>query len=131
MLMFYDYDNPAFGISDIAKYKTNYGGDARFVVGYAVEKDDAIVGLSTVAPNGKIDEFAKNAKIVHVDIDAASISRNIQVDIPIVADAREAMEAMLALGYKAAELKKIKKFFEGTTDTAENYIKSALKMLVK
>ena len=43
----------------------------------------------------------------------------------------EAMEAMLALGYKVAELKKIKKFFEGTTDTAENYIKSALKMLVK
>ena len=43
----------------------------------------------------------------------------------------EAMEAMLALGYKAAELKKIKKFFESTTDTAENYIKSALKMLVK
>ena len=46
-------------------------------------------------------------------------------------DLEEAMEAMLALGYKAAELKKIKKFFEGTTDTAENYIKSALKMLVK
>lgn len=43
----------------------------------------------------------------------------------------EAMEAMLALGYKAAELKKIKKFFEGTHDTAENYIKSALKMLMK
>lgn len=43
----------------------------------------------------------------------------------------EAMEAMLALGYKASELKKIKKFFEGTTDTAENYIKSSLKMLVK
>lgn len=47
-----------FGISDIAKYKINYGSDARFVAGYAVEKDDAIVGLSTVAPNGKIDEFA-------------------------------------------------------------------------
>ena len=43
----------------------------------------------------------------------------------------EAMEAMLALGYKETELKKIKKFFEGTSDTAENYIKSALKMLVK
>ena len=43
----------------------------------------------------------------------------------------EAMEAMLALGYKSTELKKIKKFFEGTSDTAENYIKSALKMLVK
>lgn len=43
----------------------------------------------------------------------------------------EAMEALQALGYKAAELKKIRKFFDGTTDTAENYMKSALKMLVK
>ena len=43
----------------------------------------------------------------------------------------EAMEALLALGYKATELKKIRKFFEGTTDRAENYIKAALKMLVK
>ena len=41
------------------------------------------------------------------------------------------MEAMLALGYKATELKKSRNSFEGTTDTAENYIKSALKMLVK
>ncbi|MVX58696.1 Holliday junction branch migration protein RuvA [Streptococcus danieliae] len=43
----------------------------------------------------------------------------------------EAMEALQALGYKAAELKKIRKFFDGTADTAENYMKSALKMLVK
>ncbi len=43
----------------------------------------------------------------------------------------EAMEAMEALGYKAKELKKIKTFFEGTNDTAENYIKQALKMLMK
>lgn len=43
----------------------------------------------------------------------------------------EAMEALLALGYKATELRKIKAFFDGTTDTAENYIKGALKMLMK
>lgn len=43
----------------------------------------------------------------------------------------EAMEALLALGYKTSELKKIKKFFDGTNDTAENYIKSSLKMLMK
>src|SRR3712207_5222009 len=36
----------------------------------------------------------------------------------------EAMEALLALGYKAAELKKIKAFFDGTTETTEQYIKS-------
>ena len=41
------------------------------------------------------------------------------------------MEALLALGYKASELKKIRAFFEGTSDSAENYIKSSLKMLMK
>ncbi|ACG63204.1 Holliday junction DNA helicase RuvA [Streptococcus equi subsp. zooepidemicus Sz35] len=43
----------------------------------------------------------------------------------------EAIEALLALGYKATELKKIRAFFEGTSETAEQYIKSALKMLMK
>lgn len=43
----------------------------------------------------------------------------------------EAMEALLALGYKAAELKKIKAFFDGTNETTEQYIKSSLKMLMK
>ena len=43
----------------------------------------------------------------------------------------EAIEALLALGYKANEIKKIRTFFEGTTESSENYIKSALKMLMK
>ncbi|HHS2732145.1 TPA: Holliday junction branch migration protein RuvA [Streptococcus agalactiae] len=42
----------------------------------------------------------------------------------------EAMEALLALGYKATELKKVKAFFEGTNETVEQYIKSSLKMLM-
>ncbi|BAQ25272.1 Holliday junction branch migration protein RuvA [Streptococcus troglodytae] len=61
---------------------------------------------------------------VSTDKSKASITNNNQ-------ELEEAVEALLALGYKANELKKIKKFFEGTTDTAENYIKSALKMLMK
>lgn len=43
----------------------------------------------------------------------------------------EAIEALLALGYKVTELKKIRAFFEGTSETAEQYIKSALKLLMK
>ncbi|HGD1317854.1 TPA: Holliday junction branch migration protein RuvA [Streptococcus agalactiae] len=43
----------------------------------------------------------------------------------------EAMEALLVLGYKATELKKVKAFFEGTNETVEQYIKSSLKMLMK
>ncbi|TWT09840.1 MULTISPECIES: Holliday junction branch migration protein RuvA [unclassified Streptococcus] len=43
----------------------------------------------------------------------------------------EAMEALLALGYKANELKKIRAFFDNTNDSTENYIKSSLKLLMK
>ncbi|MFV0438737.1 MAG: biosynthetic-type acetolactate synthase large subunit [Desulfopila sp.] len=43
---------------------------------------------------GKLDEFATNAKIIHIDIDPTSISKNVQVDIPIVADCRHALKAM-------------------------------------
>lgn len=68
------------------------------------------------------DKFVMNEEAGPVQQVAPS-SENIALE--------EAMEAMEALGYRPAELKKIKKFFEGTNDTAENYIKSALKMLMK
>jgi len=41
---------------------------------------------------GKIDEFAPNAKIIHIDIDPTSISKNVVVDIPIVGDAKNALK---------------------------------------
>ncbi len=40
---------------------------------------------------GKLHSFAPNAQIVHIDIDTAAISKNVQVDVPIVADAKEAV----------------------------------------
>lgn len=43
----------------------------------------------------------------------------------------DAMEALLALGYKATDLKKIRAFFEGTNETANKYISSSLKMLMR
>ncbi len=45
---------------------------------------------------GKIEEFAPEAKIIHVDIDPASIQKNVAVDIPIVADARKALIKLIA-----------------------------------
>lgn len=46
---------------------------------------------------GRIAEFAPNAKIIHIDIDSASISRNIVVNIPIVADAKAAINELIPL----------------------------------
>lgn len=59
---------------------------------------------------GKLHAFAPNAQIVHIDIDTASISRNIKVDVPIVADAKEAIEKLLEYvepGDNAAWLERI------------------------
>ena len=46
---------------------------------------------------GKLDEFATNAKIIHIDIDPTSISKNVKVDVPIVADCKSALTAMNTL----------------------------------
>ncbi|WP_293444194.1 biosynthetic-type acetolactate synthase large subunit [Persephonella sp.] len=44
---------------------------------------------------GKIDEFAPEAKIIHIDIDPASISKNIHVDVPIVGDVKNVLQKLL------------------------------------
>ena len=45
---------------------------------------------------GRLDAFAPNAKIIHIDIDPTSISKNVRVDIPIVADCRKALCKLIA-----------------------------------
>ena len=43
---------------------------------------------------GKVSEFAPHAKIIHIDIDSAELGKNLPVELPIHADAGEALEAM-------------------------------------
>ncbi len=45
---------------------------------------------------GRLDGFSPGSVKIHVDIDASSINKNIQVQLPIVADCGEAVKAMLA-----------------------------------
>lgn len=45
---------------------------------------------------GKISEFCPHSKIIHVDIDPASISKTVRVDIPIVGDVGYVLQEMLA-----------------------------------
>jgi len=46
---------------------------------------------------GDVNKFAPAAKIIHLDIDPTSISKNIKVDIPIVGDVREILKDSLAI----------------------------------
>lgn len=42
-----------------------------------------------------LDFFAPNAKVIHIDIDPAEIGKNVPTEIPIVADAKEALKELL------------------------------------
>jgi acetolactate synthase I/II/III large subunit len=44
---------------------------------------------------GNLEVFASNAKVVHIDIDPAEIGKNVPTEIPIVADAKEALKELL------------------------------------
>lgn len=75
----------------------NLGMHGAYAANMAVGECDLLFSIGTRFNDritGKLHEFAPHAQIVHIDIDTASISRNIHVDVPIVADAKEAITKM-------------------------------------
>ncbi|CUX38999.1 biosynthetic-type acetolactate synthase large subunit [Clostridium sp. C105KSO13] len=75
----------------------NLGMHGCYAANMAVSACDLLFSIGTRFNDritGKLHEFAPSAKIVHIDIDTAAISRNIHVDVPIVADAGEAITKM-------------------------------------
>ena len=76
----------------------NLGMHGAYASNMAVEECDLLFSIGTRFNDritGKLHAFAPKATIVHIAIDTSSISRNIQVDIPIVADGKEAIEKLL------------------------------------
>lgn len=65
---------------------------------YAVQESDCLIAVGARFDDrvtGNLETFAPHAKIIHVDIDPASISKNVQVDIPVVGDAKDILTKML------------------------------------
>lgn len=92
-------------------YIGNCGMHGKYAANMAVSACDVLFSIGTRFNDritGDLNEFAPNAKIVHIDIDTASISRNVVVDVPIVADAKLALEKL----NEWAEPKKTKQWFE-------------------
>jgi len=53
---------------------------------------------------GRLNAFSPNSKKIHIDIDPSSINKNVRVDVPLVSDVANALEAILA-GLKAKRFK--------------------------
>ena len=50
---------------------------------------------------GRLDTYAKQAKVIHLDIDPSEIGKNVSVDVPVIADCKESLPAITALLEKA------------------------------
>jgi acetolactate synthase-1/2/3 large subunit len=73
------------------------GMHGTYFANMAVSKCDVLIAVGARFDDrvtGKLADFAPHAKIIHVDIDPTSISKNVKVDIPIVADCKYALTAM-------------------------------------
>ena len=77
---------------------------------YAVQECDLLITVGARFDDrvtGKVATFASNARIIHIDIDPASISKNVRVDIPVVGDAKYILRELI----KEVEYRERKKWF--------------------
>ncbi len=78
-------------------YLGNSGMHGKYACNIAVSECDVLFSIGTRFNDritGDLNEFAPRAKIIHIDVDTAAISRNVVVDVPIVADAKPALEKL-------------------------------------
>ena len=90
------------------------GMHGTFRANMAVGSTDLLIAIGARFDDrvtGKLDEFAPSAKIIHIDIDPTSISKNVKVDIPIVGDCKDALKKLLQLVKESPidDLEKVRK----------------------
>ncbi|MCD6173875.1 MAG: acetolactate synthase large subunit [Sulfurimonas sp.] len=85
----------------------------------AMSETDLVIGLGARFDDrvtGKLSEFAKNAGVIHVDIDPASISKLVNADYPIVGDVKNVVNEMLSQVDKVNP-----KHYEAWRETVRNF----------
>ena len=74
------------------------GMHGTYYANMAVHNSDCLVAVGARFDDrvtGRVDAFAPNAEIIHIDIDPSSISKNIQVGIPIVGDCKRVLAKLV------------------------------------
>ncbi|WP_458453265.1 acetolactate synthase large subunit [Methanobrevibacter sp.] len=62
-----------------------------------VNESDLIIAIGirfSDRTTGRLDSFAPNTKVIHIDIDPAEIGKNVEVDLPIVGDAKNILSSL-------------------------------------
>ncbi len=87
---------------------------------YAVQECDLLIAIGARFDDrvtGKVKTFAPNAKIIHIDIDPASISKNVRVDIPVVGDAKAILSDLI----RQVEHREREQWFEKIAEWKKKY----------
>lgn len=74
------------------------GMHGTYEANHAMHQADLVIAIGARFDDrvtGNIEKFCPHAKIIHVDIDPASISKNVKVDIPIVGDVKHVLVDLL------------------------------------
>ncbi|MEE9614879.1 MAG: biosynthetic-type acetolactate synthase large subunit [Thermodesulfobacteriota bacterium] len=93
-------------------YMGMLGMHGTYAANMAVTNTDCLIAIGARFDDrvtGKIDEFAPYATIIHIDIDPTSISKNVEVDVPIVGDVKGILREMGKILPKQKELKEHEK----------------------
>jgi len=75
------------------------GMHGTYCANMAVMESDLLIAIGSRFDDrvtGKIEAFGPQAKIIHIDIDPTSISKNVRVDLPIVGDCKRILSKMLS-----------------------------------
>lgn len=87
---------------------------------YAVQECDLLIAVGARFDDrvtGKVKTFAPHAKIIHIDIDPASIAKNVRADIPVVGDAKYILADMT----KEVEYRERKEWFAKIAQWKKKY----------
>lgn len=87
---------------------------------FTINNSDLIIAIGvrfSDRSTGRVDTFAPNAKIIHIDIDPAEIGKNVEPYVPIVADAKIALQRLI----EEVEEKNNSSWWEQIKDWKEKY----------
>ncbi|WP_298517446.1 acetolactate synthase large subunit [uncultured Methanobrevibacter sp.] len=84
------------------------GMHGRKVSNDSINESDLLIAIGirfSDRTTGRLDSFAPDTKIIHIDIDPAEIGKNVDIDLPIVGDARNILSSLNKVldGYKASD----------------------------
>jgi len=82
------------------------GMHGTYVANRAVQNTDLLIAIGMRFDDrvtGKIEGFAPNARIIHIDIDPTSIRKNVRVDVPVVGDVKRVLQQLNKMFRESAQ----------------------------